>query len=199
MVKKRIIGFNAGDRYILIDAGGGTVDIACHEILKDGEGVEEIIHPTGDKWGSCYIDDLYIKLLNEIFSTEWMDEYKQKTPGKFVEILDYFQYSKCTFYENKDDKSHDVMIPFEFLCFLEEKCATINSEPEAIIKTFRKSVGFYKKLFGNVELEMLDDNNADNDDEKDLCQLTQVTVTSTRRDKNDEEYIERYKNMEINV
>ena len=45
--------FGAGDKYILLDAGGGTVDVACHKILDNGC-VEEIVYPTGDKWGSCY-------------------------------------------------------------------------------------------------------------------------------------------------
>eukprot|EP01084_Bolivina_argentea_P021873 40658_1 len=60
-----------GDKYILIDAGGGTVDIACHEIIGEF-GVNEIYHPSGGKWGSIYIDDEFAKLLNTIFSTEWM-------------------------------------------------------------------------------------------------------------------------------
>ena len=180
--------FIAGDRYILIDAGGGTVDIACHEIRKDG-GVEEIIHPTGDKWGSCYIDDLYIQLLEEIFSKEWINEYKEKAPGKYVEIIENFQYAKCTFYEdNKDKKCHDIEIPFEFLCFLEEKCDAIKTKPEAIIKTFRKPLKFYRKLFKTLDID--NDNNDEKVDDDDICELTQVTVTSTRRDKNDEEYIE---------
>merc|ERR1719385_283942 len=33
--------FGAGERYVLIDAGGGTVDIACHQVRgeRDGGGV----------------------------------------------------------------------------------------------------------------------------------------------------------------
>eukprot|EP01083_Nonionella_stella_P289248 984362_1 len=80
-------GFQVGDKYVLIDAGGGTVDIACHQILDNGS-VEEIVYPTGDKWGSCYIDDLYIKLLEEIFSKEWIDFYKKDQPAGFVEIME---------------------------------------------------------------------------------------------------------------
>merc|ERR1719410_2082251 len=59
--------FSKGQKYILIDAGGGTVDIAFHEILGDF-GVKECHHPSGGPWGSCYIDDEFVKILNIIFS-----------------------------------------------------------------------------------------------------------------------------------
>ena len=35
-----------GDKYILIDAGGGTVDIVVHEILQC-KSVKEVFHPSG--------------------------------------------------------------------------------------------------------------------------------------------------------
>eukprot|EP01083_Nonionella_stella_P079689 218766_1 len=43
--------FCKGDKYILIDAGGGTVDIACHEIVSEF-GVKEVLPPSGGPWGS---------------------------------------------------------------------------------------------------------------------------------------------------
>ena len=46
--------FDKGQKYILIDAGGGTVDIAFHEILGDF-GVKECHHPSGGPWGIYYI------------------------------------------------------------------------------------------------------------------------------------------------
>eukprot|EP01084_Bolivina_argentea_P320721 556516_1 len=66
---------NKGDKYILVDVGGGTADVACHEII-DVFGVKEIYHPSGGRWGSTFIDDQYIQLLHEIFSTEWIEEFK---------------------------------------------------------------------------------------------------------------------------
>eukprot|EP01083_Nonionella_stella_P303409 1050312_1 len=91
--------FGQGDTYILIDAGGGTVDIACHKVVGDGC-VEEIVHPTGDKWGSCYIDDLYLTLLRDIFGKRWIDEFPHDdAPSCFVELMDNFQTAKKTFYK----------------------------------------------------------------------------------------------------
>ena len=33
--EKNDASFNKGDKYILVDAGGGTVDVACHEIIGE--------------------------------------------------------------------------------------------------------------------------------------------------------------------
>eukprot|EP01083_Nonionella_stella_P239071 837191_1 len=62
--------------YILVDAGGGTVDIACYEII-DEFGVKEIVHPTCGKWGSCYINDGYYPTYSLL--SGWMNS-KQKHP-----------------------------------------------------------------------------------------------------------------------
>eukprot|EP01083_Nonionella_stella_P004290 12396_1 len=42
--------FCEGEKYILIDGGGGTVDVACHEIMCEF-GVKEVLPPSGGPWG----------------------------------------------------------------------------------------------------------------------------------------------------
>ena len=98
----------------------GTVDIACHEIIGNFE-VKEIFHPSGGKWGSCYIDDQYIKLLADIFGKKFLDEFKQESPNGYVEIINDFQAAKAIFYQNQEEMSHNVRLPAEFLSFIEEK------------------------------------------------------------------------------
>ena len=47
---KNIPKFDKGMQYILIDGGGGTVDVACHEIVGEfghEMGVKEVLPPTG--------------------------------------------------------------------------------------------------------------------------------------------------------
>ena len=120
--------FKIGDKYILCDAGGGTVDIACHEILGQF-GVKEILHPSGGKWGSCYIDDEYCKLLNSIFTGKWMMEFKQAQPNVYIEMRHNFQIAKQTFFtQNKEKKWYNVRLPTDFCSFLEEKIEEMNNE-----------------------------------------------------------------------
>merc|ERR1712013_382197 len=89
-----------GEKYILIDAGGGTCDVACHEILGDFA-VQEIVHPTGGPWGSTYIDDFFIELLHLIFNKQWLDEFKQEDPAAYTELIDNFRVAKQEFWREE--------------------------------------------------------------------------------------------------
>ena len=109
-----------GEKYILIDAGGGTVDVSCHQIKGEYE-VDELYKPSGGPWGSCYIDDEYIKLLQKIFSKQWIEEFRRAQPNIYVEIIENFQAAKETFYSNSEAEWHHVVIPDDFIGFLEEK------------------------------------------------------------------------------
>eukprot|EP01084_Bolivina_argentea_P092332 166119_1 len=154
-ILRHIGKFSAGDRYILVDAGGGTVDIACHEII-DENGVREIVHPTGGKWGSCYIDDQYIRLLSDIFTPTWVDEFRAEAPNGFVEITNDFQSAKSTFFADGDENTmyHNVRLPAEFLSFIEEKLEEVeDGQEEMDIEDF---VGQYK-IMGNSDLVTLND------------------------------------------
>ena len=96
-----------GEKYILIDAGGGTCDVACHEILGDFA-VQEIVHPTGGPWGSTYIDDNFIKLLYKIFNKQWIDEFKKEDPAAYTELIDNFRVAKQEFWNSeKGHKDND--------------------------------------------------------------------------------------------
>ena len=99
----------------------GTVDVACHEILADF-GVKEIIHPSGGKWGSCYIDDQFIGILKDIFGKYdiSMDEFSKEEPAEYIQLMHNFQIAKADFYFDKK-KNVSCQLPQKFLEYLEAK------------------------------------------------------------------------------
>ena len=131
--------FADGDKYILVDAGGGTVDIACHQVVGEF-GVKEIFHPTGGPWGSCYIDDQYVKLLERIFGTKAIDEFKKELPNIYVELIHYFQDAKASFLLVSNSIVHCVKLPYKFLSFMEEYIARKSSQKQ---QKFKDSQGQY--------------------------------------------------------
>ena len=40
------VPFEIGDKYILLDVGGGTCDVACHEVMGEFA-IAEVLHPSG--------------------------------------------------------------------------------------------------------------------------------------------------------
>eukprot|EP01083_Nonionella_stella_P014672 41187_1 len=107
-----------GSQYMLIDAGGGTVDIACHKIVDDG--LEEVHYPTGKNWGGGCVDDVFIEWLQQMFGVAFMNDFKLSSPNHYSEILDYFQVSKASFFKKKtrSNKTHPVELPNEFVDLL---------------------------------------------------------------------------------
>ena len=78
--------FSDKDKILLCDLGGGTADIACHEVDGDGH-IRQIVAPSGGAWGSTYVDANFIDLLRSMLSAEWMKQFERQHPTAFVELL----------------------------------------------------------------------------------------------------------------
>jgi len=87
--------FETDDRYLLLDLGGGTADIACHQV--DEHHVKEIMAPSGGPWGASYIDLEFEKLLRMIFKKDWVDAFQRQRPDSYVSMLNTFKSRKENF------------------------------------------------------------------------------------------------------
>ena len=56
-------------RYIVVDIGGGTVDITAHH-HEHGQGIEVIVEPSGNNCGGTKVNHEFLKLLQKIFQDE---------------------------------------------------------------------------------------------------------------------------------
>eukprot|EP01084_Bolivina_argentea_P111329 198676_1 len=61
VIARKYIDLSPGTKYILLDLGGGTADIACH-VAVDAITVKQIYPPQGGKWGSTYKHLAYSQL-----------------------------------------------------------------------------------------------------------------------------------------
>ncbi|XP_060080790.1 heat shock 70 kDa protein 12A-like [Ylistrum balloti] len=61
-----ILGFlNQGGRYMIVDMGGGTVDIAVHEVSEDGKKLTEIIPASGGAWGGDSVNKRFFNYFDK--------------------------------------------------------------------------------------------------------------------------------------
>ena len=74
-----------GSQYMVVDCGGGTVDVTIHEVLKEG-GLKELEAASGDAMGSVSVDQNFEDLLQKIFGTKLIESFKQKRPIGWVSI-----------------------------------------------------------------------------------------------------------------
>ena len=69
--------FKEGNKYIICDIGGGTVDISTHTRKNNGDNVEieEIYPPCGGSHGSTYINKAFIeRVIKQIFGKDSIDK-----------------------------------------------------------------------------------------------------------------------------
>jgi hypothetical protein len=54
-----------GEKYLVIDAGGGTIDIIAHQVI-DSLKLKELIIANGGDWGGATVDKEFKELLKAI-------------------------------------------------------------------------------------------------------------------------------------
>ncbi|XP_064601158.1 LOW QUALITY PROTEIN: heat shock 70 kDa protein 12B-like [Liolophura sinensis] len=77
-----------GSRYIVVDAGGGTVDTDCARVMLNGE-LKELHKASGGGWGGTQVDDQFTELLLKIFT-----KFTFRLPASLREVFSF--HSKCS-------------------------------------------------------------------------------------------------------
>ncbi|GFO47586.1 heat shock 70 kda protein [Plakobranchus ocellatus] len=100
--------FEPGTKYLVVDAGGGTIDCVAHKIRKDGR-IRELFRATGGAWGGTIIDRQFQNLLEDIFGEEFMSSFQKEFPKDYVEFLQDFEIKK-----RGECESIRVSLPYNF-------------------------------------------------------------------------------------
>lgn len=129
--------------YLVVDCGGGTIDMAAHKLTKTSDGkisIEEIHQAHGGSFGGYTVNDEFENLLKGLFefSSEELMELKTKHSRQWVRfVYENFEYSK---YSNTEDEVTIVM-PKVLVKYVQEK--TNKSMEELADKYKRHKVNWY--------------------------------------------------------
>ena len=85
-----------GCKFMVVDCGGGTVDITVHEILADRR-LKEVVPGGGGPYGSTYIDDEFENFLKQKLSDEVVMQYRNDEPVAYLETMETWERIKCDF------------------------------------------------------------------------------------------------------
>jgi hypothetical protein len=89
------VGAN-GERFMVVDAGGGTVDITAYEKTRDG--LTEIGYTDGGTLGSTYIDrHLLETLLPQRLGAQFVEAARSRQPAAFAKLMDEWERAKRGF------------------------------------------------------------------------------------------------------
>jgi len=102
-----------GTRYMVVDCGGGTVDITVHEIQSTDGTLVEVYKATGGPYGSIGVDQEFEKLLVDIFGGDFIDLFKLRRPAGWVDLMMAFESRKRAA-DPYRPKPLNVSLPFSF-------------------------------------------------------------------------------------
>ncbi|KAH3843669.1 hypothetical protein DPMN_117196 [Dreissena polymorpha] len=86
----------AGQRYMVLDLGGGTADITAHEVNPNGT-LSEIYQPTGGNFGGTNVDNKFINTLVQILGAPLFQKFKQDFMDEYLEFMQNFEIKKRNF------------------------------------------------------------------------------------------------------
>ena len=132
-------------KYLVVDIGGGTADIASHRIV--GGCIEEIAPPAGNFWGGTTVNEEFSKFLQDFVDDPDFSHYIIKCSPEYqtrhkadLNELTYTRFEKLKrrFGSLEASDSYIVEFPRSFLKmyqgFLVEKGSALNSEGEISVE-----------------------------------------------------------------
>ncbi|KAE8589491.1 hypothetical protein XENTR_v10017584 [Xenopus tropicalis] len=103
-----------GDRYVVVDCGGGTVDLTVHQIRLPEGHLKELYKASGGPYGSLGVDYEFEKLLCKIFGDDFIDTFKVKRPAAWVDLMIAFESRKRAAAPDRTNPLN-ITLPFSFI------------------------------------------------------------------------------------
>ena len=96
--------FKDGTTYMMLDYGGGTVDITLHNVATSKPLVlDEICNPGGGKWGDIYVDNHFRVFLQTLLGRKRFSYLKDNHYVEAEEVMDEFREKKQDFDPEEQD------------------------------------------------------------------------------------------------
>ncbi|XP_060574862.1 heat shock 70 kDa protein 12B-like isoform X2 [Ruditapes philippinarum] len=82
-----------GTRYMVLDAGGGTIDITVHEVVSENS-VKEIQSASGGGWGGMLVDKAFENLIIDLTGRKVYDVFKRTETEDWLDLWRDFEVKK---------------------------------------------------------------------------------------------------------
>ncbi|XP_061173861.1 heat shock 70 kDa protein 12A-like [Saccostrea echinata] len=148
-----------GRRFVVVDAGGGTIDMAVQEVTDDNK-LQEIDHVQGGNWGGIYVDKEFEKVIEDIVSEPILEAYRLNHTSDYIELLRFFEKKK----RQTQNSTVRLSVPASLLTYVQDNLnktisqTTEKSEENRDIKWRREKMQMppsnYQRLFDNVIMQI---------------------------------------------
>ncbi|XP_036681575.1 heat shock 70 kDa protein 12B isoform X4 [Balaenoptera musculus] len=108
--------FRQGDRYVVADCGGGTVDLTVHQLEQPHGTLKELYKASGGPCGAVGVDLAFEQLLGRIFGEDFIATFKRQRPAAWVDLTIAFEARKRTAGPHRAG-ALNISLPFSFIDF----------------------------------------------------------------------------------
>uniref|UniRef100_A0A8C6WV24 Heat shock protein 12B n=1 Tax=Neogobius melanostomus TaxID=47308 RepID=A0A8C6WV24_9GOBI len=105
-----------GDRYVVADCGGGTVDLTVHQIEQPQGTLKELYKASGGPYGAVGVDLAFESMLCQIFGEDFIASFKAQRPAAWVDLSIAFEARKRTAAPGRAN-ALNICLPFSFIDF----------------------------------------------------------------------------------
>ncbi|PKK78317.1 hypothetical protein RhiirC2_730084 [Rhizophagus irregularis] len=108
--------FSVGDTYLVVDCGGGTVDLTIRTLLPDKTLEEETVR-SGGLCGSTFVDQEFLKFLRLTVGSEAMDQFKENHYGSLQKLIYMFFCPEVKLpFDGESDEFESIELDLEKWC-----------------------------------------------------------------------------------
>ncbi len=116
---------------LIVDCGGGTVDLTVHEIIREGrdKGLKEVIPGSGaaDGHGGKDVDKNFLNYLAQVLGGGAIDKFERDYPEAYVHMMDDWEVFKYGF-DPADYERGNFRIPSELRDLLQTEYPQVLEE-----------------------------------------------------------------------
>ncbi|CAG8594302.1 2860_t:CDS:2, partial [Scutellospora calospora] len=142
---------SVGDTFMVVDSGGGTVDITTMKLLEGGK-LSEKIESKGDYCGGSYVDKEFLKFLGQKIGDSTIEILKESHYRRMQNILHKFRKRVKHRFTGKPDDFTEFELDLEALCSVIKQYVkgTIKDELESSMWVITIKYEDVKKMFDPV-------------------------------------------------
>lgn len=104
-------------RIMILDCGGGTVDVTVSELQgSDPPKLKEILPPSGGAWGGTYVDAAFRGFANELLMPEGREGTSHADLAATAAVMDAWEVAKCGWDPAEETRSRVTVTGLASVC-----------------------------------------------------------------------------------
>lgn len=134
----KISPFQKGTKYMVVDVGGGTVDITIHQIV-DCDTLKEIDSASGGAWGGTMVDEAFRQFLIKLLGRTAYLKFEKDCKEDLVHLYREFETKKRNIVLNKEGKE-TIKIPIALVDTYKSVTRKVLQDEVPQMKEFKDTV-----------------------------------------------------------